>query len=173
MFVDESKSNGFLLAAACYFSRDLDAARKSLRDLLLPGQQRLHFNHEGDVRRRTILATLIRDGAEAVIVQAPRRSTAAEQRRACLEGVLEHAAKLHVTRLHIEQDDSVLAFDKKVVFEAVRALGLDQSFSYGWLRPRQEPLLWAADGFAWAWGRGGQWRSLVADAVRYVDLDDP
>jgi hypothetical protein len=173
MFVDESKSNGFLLAAACYFSRDLDAARKSLRDLLLPGQQRLHFNHEGDVRRRTILATLIRGGAEAVIVQAPRRSTAAEQRRACLEGVLEHAAKMHVTRLHIEQDDSVLAFDKKVVFEAVRALGLDQTFSYGWLRPRQEPLLWAADGFAWAWGRGGLWRSLVADSVIFVDLNDP
>jgi hypothetical protein len=80
---------------------------------------------------------------------------------------------MHVTRLHIEQDDSVLAFDKKVVFEAVRALGLDQSFSYGWLRPRQEPLLWAADGFAWAWGRGGQWRGLVADAVSFVDLDEP
>jgi hypothetical protein len=172
MFVDESKSGGLLVAAACYFSSDVDAARRSLRGLLLPGQQRLHFNHESDARRRKILATLTSDGAEAVIVQALRGATAAEQRRACLEGVLENDALMHVTRVHIEQDDSVVAFDKSVVFDGVRAPGLDRSFSCGWFRPRQEPLLWAADGFAWAWRRGGAWRSLVAEVVNFVDLGE-
>ncbi len=55
VFVDESKSKGFLMAAARCPAEDVAVHRKALRGLLLPGQERLHFRHETDARRKQIL----------------------------------------------------------------------------------------------------------------------
>ena len=46
MFVDESKKGGFLMVAACFAEGDLDESRMVMRDLVQPGQERLHFTKE-------------------------------------------------------------------------------------------------------------------------------
>ena len=76
------------------------------------------------------------------------------------------------SRICIEQDDSVLEFDRQYMFKAMRIRKLEAGFSYGWIRPRQEPLLWAADAIAWAWARGGEWRARLGESVEFIDLTD-
>ena len=58
-FVDETKSRGLLLAAAHCASDEFAVHRKALRGLVLPGQERLHFNHETPSRRQQIIASPI------------------------------------------------------------------------------------------------------------------
>lgn len=173
MFVDENKSSGLLLAAACYSSRSMAEARESLRSFLLPGQERLHFSSERDNRRRQILESIIETVDGIVIVQADLRDSPRWQRQQALAVLIDQARRTGTQRMSLEQDDSVLEFDRKVLYEQSRLGVTAVDFSYGWLRPRQEPLLWAADGLAWAWARGGQWRNLVTEADAVTVLGAP
>lgn len=59
VFVDESKSRGLLMAAAQCSPDEVTVSRTALRGLLLPGQERLHFNHETESRRKQILGLVI------------------------------------------------------------------------------------------------------------------
>jgi hypothetical protein len=173
MFVDENKSAGLLLVGACYASRDVVSGRAHLKGLLLPGQERLHFSHERDVRRRRILDAALEDISKVIVVHAGLPLSARQQRRLALAALVDQGTSDGVSRVWIEQDDSVVAFDRKVVFESSRMSGDRSRFSYGWLRPRQEPLLWAADAIAWAWARGGSWRKRVADGVETMAMRVP
>ena len=165
LFIDESKSAGLLLAAACYSAESLDDARRSLQSLLLPGQERLHFSSERDSRRWRILSAITASIEEVVIVQASSTLLPRQQRERALSGLVEYARQQSAARLCIELDDSVFEFDRRVMFEQCGRHGRRDTLSYAWLRPRQEPLLWAADGIAWSWVRGGPWRSTLVDAV--------
>lgn len=165
MFVDENKSAGLLLVGASYFPGNVAVGRARLRSLLLPGQERLHFSHERDSRRRRILDVALEDLTTVVVVQANPSLSPAAQRQLALVELVGQAVRDGVTRIWIEQDDSVVAFDRKVLFDHGRAIEAPESVSYAWLRPRQDPLLWAADAIAWAWARGGAWRELVSEAV--------
>lgn len=62
VFVDETKSRGLHMAAARCQTDDVAVHRKALRALLLPGQERLHFRHETDARRKKILGVISRFG---------------------------------------------------------------------------------------------------------------
>lgn len=173
MFVDESKSTGLLLVGACYDAEDVAMGRARLKKLLLPGQERLHFSHERDVRRRRILHVATRDVSSVVVVQSDSSLPPSRQRQLALSELAIQAVCGGVSRMWIEQDDSVLTFDRKVMFEHSRMSGAPDSLSYGWLRPRQEPLLWAADGIAWAWAHGGVWRDMVAERVEVTAVHVP
>jgi len=118
-------------------------------------------------------ALILSTGARAVLVQSPVEGRPNVQRQLCLQRLVVTAADLGVARLQIEQDDSVVEFDRKVVFNAVKAGLFSEDFTYAWLRPRQEPLLWVADAFAWCWAQGGPWRVAIRDAVDFIDLNDP
>ncbi len=52
VFVDETKRRGYLLVASAVVPSDLDATRRMLRGLVLPGQRRLHMKDESDPRKR-------------------------------------------------------------------------------------------------------------------------
>ena len=173
MFVDENKSTGLLLVGVCYAPGDVAVGRARLRELLLPGQERLHFSHERDGRRRRILHVATQEVSRVVVVQAETSLSPSRQRQLALSELANQAVRAGVSRMWIEQDDSVLTFDRKVMFEHSRMSGAPDSFSYGWLRPRQEPLLWAADGIAWAWARGGVWRDMVAERVEVTAVHVP
>ena len=172
VFVDENKSRSLLLAAACFRQEELRTARIVLTRLLLPGQERLHFKSERDVRRRVILDVLLAIGIQGLILGADPTLTPRDQRRQCLEQLMYEAESRKFSRICIEQDDSVLEFDRQYMFKAMRIRKLEAGFSYGWIRPRQEPLLWAADAIAWAWARGGEWRARLGESVEFIDLTD-
>jgi hypothetical protein len=172
VFVDENKSRSLLLAAACFHQEDLRAARIALAELLLPGQERLHFKSERDRRRRVILDVLLGSGMRGLILGADPTLAPRDQRSQCLDRLMSEAESRKFSRICIEQDDSVLEFDRQRMFEATRIRNLEAGFSYGWMRPRQEPLLWAADAIAWGWARGGGWRVRMGNSVEFVDLAD-
>lgn len=166
VFVDETKERGLLVAAAVVLPADLVAARRTIRDLILPGQRRIHFHKEKDDRRRQIIAAVATLSAHAVIFDARDHRNARMAREACLVDLVEHAAKINAARLVLERDDSTFQADRRLLFEQVRRSGLSGALRYDHLRAHEECLLAIPDAVAWCWAKGGRWKTSVQRLVR-------
>jgi hypothetical protein len=166
VFVDETKSRGLLMAAARCSAGDVTVNRKALRSLLLPGQERLHFNNENPNRRKKILETIA--GFHLLVdLYKSDRSTAADRSR-CLEAIVRDTAGV-AERLVIERDESYLESDYEALHAAKHRFSC---FDLRWdlLAPKADPLLWVPDSVAWAWVRGGSWRQKVAPFCELREL---
>ncbi|MFI7060497.1 hypothetical protein ACIBL3_05910 [Kribbella sp. NPDC050124] len=150
VFVDETKSRGFLMAAARCPSDDVAVHRKALRGLLLRGQERLHFNHETDARRKQILKVIA--GFHLLVDIYPAdRDTLAERAR-CLEAIVRNSAG-DAERLIVEREESTHEHDRRTLHDAKYRYGC---FDLRWelMVAKLDPLLWVPDAVAWAWTRG-------------------
>lgn len=159
VFVDESKANGLVVAAASCVDNRVNGCRKALRALLLPGQQRLHFNHERSSRRRQII-NVIKD-LELRVCLYQTTTDDAVSRGACLEAIVRDFAGI-ASRLVVERDESTLAFDNRALTNAIWKHDCHGSLRYELLAPKLDAMLWVPDAVAWCWVRGGRWRDLVA-----------
>ena len=165
VYVDESKRAGYVLAAAAV--PDPEAARKIVRSLILPGQRRLHMNHEQPRRRRTIVSALVTTPVETTIYDAARRyPTERAARAACLAGLVEDLAAAGDTRLVIEQDDSLVRSDRRELYQLARAAGITDVVEYRHQRAYAEPCLhsptsWPGAGLAPVTGVDGSPQSLA------------
>lgn len=168
VFVDETKQRGLVVAAVTVRSQDLTATRTLMRELLLEGQERLHFTKESDSRRRRIAATLRDSEVTADIYDARQVTDARAARRLVLDRLVDDLAAADAARLVVERDDSLVVADRRVLEARVRVAGVDGRLRYDHLPPRSEPLLWAADAVAWCWVHHGTWRSAVQPLVRRV-----
>ena len=168
IFVDETKDRGYLIAASVVLPRDLQPARAALRALLLPGQRRIHFTKEKDPRRRTILACMASLGAKVTIYDASAITSAQWARTACLEAIVTDAAELGAHRLVLEQDDSLLKSDQRLLYQQVRKTGCADTLTYEHMRPSTESLLWVPDAAAWCWSKGGDWKRRVRPMIEAV-----
>lgn len=167
-FLDESKANGYVIAAAIVFPHRLGAARQAMRGLCLPGQQRVHLSKEQPARRRQILAAVCRLDIEVRIYDASGIQNPRAARSACLEQVIADLAALRGQRLVIEQDDSLVSADQADLWTASHKYETAATLAYEHVPPRTEPLLWIADAAVWSWSRGGQWRQRIDPVVRRV-----
>lgn len=166
--VDESKAKGYLLVAACVLPADVVAARKQLRELIMPRQSRVHMKTESAPRRREILTALERLEVQATIYRAGASyRTDIARRRACLERLVGDIAGT-CERLVLESDETQDQRDRRDLIELIRAAGCHGTLSYDHLRATSEPLLAIPDAVAWAWARGGDWRRRVTPLVRLV-----
>ncbi|GAA1589915.1 hypothetical protein GCM10009804_52630 [Kribbella hippodromi] len=140
--------------------------RKALRALLLPGQERLHFNNETDARRKKILRTISDFHLLVDIYHAPRETFTSRKR--CLEAIVRDTAG-DAERLVIERDDSTYDRERGTLHSACQRFGC---FDLHWdlLAPKLDPLLWVPDAVAAAWTRGGHWRRLVQAYSQPKDL---
>ncbi|MEU8314846.1 hypothetical protein [Micromonospora sp. NPDC048887] len=161
VFVDETKERGLLVAAVVMHPADLNAARRSIRDLILPGQRRIHFHKERDDRRRQIIDGFLALSAHAVIFDAKDHRNARVAREACLVSLVEHTAKIGAARLVLERDDSTFQPDQRLLFEQVRKCGVDGRLRYDQLRAHEECLLAVPDALAWCWAKGGRWKDSI------------
>ncbi|OEV12978.1 hypothetical protein [Streptomyces nanshensis] len=168
IFLDESKAGGYLVAAAVVLPRDLGPARTTLRGMVLRGQARLHFTKESDSRRRTLLSAMESLGARILLYDASAIRPAHEARAACLEAVVSDAADLGAHRLVLEQDDSVLTADRRLLYQQVRKAEIEDILTYEHMRPSAECLLWIPDAIAWCWSRGGAWRRRAKPMIETV-----
>jgi hypothetical protein len=166
VFVDENKSRGLLMAAAHVPAGDVAINRKALRGLLLPGQERLHFNHETSARRGKIMG-VIRDFHLTVDLY-PAADTEAG-RRLCLEAIIRDIA-LTAERLVVERDESVIAQDRRLLHQALIRFRCIDTLRCDLLVPKADPLLWIPDAVVWSWVRGGSWRRAVASFCQLRDL---
>lgn len=171
VFVDETKRAGYVIAAVTV--TDPEAVRKIVRDLVLPGQRRIHMKHEQARRRKIIVSALAATQIEATVYDAARRyRTDVTARSACLAALVEDlAARDAQTRLVIEQDDSLLRADRQDLFQLARQAGIGDRLEYHHQRAYDEPLLALPDVVAWSWVRSGEWRrriNPILSAVRTV-----
>ena len=165
VFVDETKHCGYLMAAAAVLPRDLTPARQVVRDLLLPGQRRIHFTKERDSRRRCIVAALVECAVQVTIFDASRIHPELRAREACLTAVVGSAFETGVRRLVIELDESLEAWDRALLVELTRKAGRRSGMTYEVLRTHEEGLLAIADVAAWCWAKGGDWKRRIQPIV--------
>lgn len=166
MYVDESKTPNYLLMGVLIPEDQVVELRATMRLLLLPGQERIHFKNEGTGRRTLVLEALRRAPIRLVVVQSTGKGSETVVRGHCLAGLVEAAAALGVGRLILELNDTQMYSDKRALHAAARSSGLGLDFSYGWQRAREEPALWAADALAWAWSnKRGRPRWLAEKAT--------
>ncbi len=171
-YVDESQRSGrYLLCAVVVDAGSVGLLRRRVRKLLLPGQRRLHFNNEGNRRRRSIASAIVALDVDVFVVvchPSPGRSES-DARARCLELVVRHLQGLGApvtlileSRHHQDRDD-------RPVIDAVRAG--DPPLTYEHVDGVYEPLLWLPHAYAWLVGAGGDWRRRVLPAIdQIVDI---
>ena len=167
VFVDETKRRGYLLVASAVVTGDLAPTRRMLRGLVLPGQRRLHMKDESDSRKRSIATAIAVSGVQATIYDAGRRHRTERERRAeCLRSLVVDLAGQDIAMLVPEQDDTLVASDRKLLYRATRDAGCaDLRYEQ---RAATEQLLALPDAIAWCWAKGGDWRRRIEPVVTDV-----
>lgn len=169
VFVDESMRSGYLLVAVVVVRDDVGAARRGIRDLISPGQRRLHMVKESAPRRRLILQRLTDLGLGAMIYEAGvDHKTNISRRQACLEQLVIDAVAGGGARLCLETAEGVDQRDQQQLIELVRQLGCREALTYEHAHASQEVLLAAPDAIGWAWAKGGEWKRRAGPLVTSV-----
>jgi hypothetical protein len=161
LYVDESKSSGYTLVAAVVLPSESTSVKKAMRELVLPGQRRLHFSSESDSRRKTILSRLAELEVQAHIIESSAKRES-EAREECLIGLVGQAKKHSHSKLVLERDESIEHADRRILFRELGVYGLRRTVHYDLLAPHQEPLLWIPDAIAWSYAKGGDWKRRIA-----------
>jgi hypothetical protein len=165
VFADESKARGYLLAAAVVKPENLGQARRQVGALRLPRQRRIHFAKEQDSRRRSIISAFSVVPAKVTLYDASKHTSEQSARRACLEQLVDDLTKIGARLLVLEQDDSLIESDRRLLYSRVRAAGCEETLRYEHKRAGEECLLAIPDAIAWCWARGGDWRRRAEPLV--------
>ncbi len=169
VFVDETKRRNYVLVAVSVPTEDLDSLRKIMRGLVLPGQRRLHMKDENDRRRRSIATAIAASGVAATVYDAGQRgATERDRRTACLQRLVADVADGLDTIIVLEQDDTLMASDRRVLYAATRQDGCVEAVRYEHSRAGAEHLLSIPDAIAWSWARGGEWRRRIEPVIKAI-----
>lgn len=165
IYVDETKHRDYLMVAAVVLGEDLTSARAVVQDLLKPGQQHLHMKDESDGRKEAIAKAFAAAGLHATVYDAGRRHrTQMLARAACLSTLVEDLATTE-TLIVLDQDETLVHSDRRLLYRAVRAAGREAAFRYEHRRAATERLLGIPDAFAWSWAKGGHWRAHIRSVI--------
>ena len=161
VYVDESKARGYYVVATACAIGDVRASERALRDLLKPGQRRIHFKSESDSRRRQILSSMC--ALVRVSVWVVKQRPDKEARLLSLGALAEEAVRAGAAQLIIERDESLERADRRLIADAIRRFGSSE-MQYRHVAPHEHPLLWVSDAVAWCYSNGGDWIRR-ADAI--------
>jgi hypothetical protein len=168
IYLDESKSKRYSLAAASIEDSDAARARKVLLAFRMKGQRRMHFVAESDPRRKEALALLLELNVRATLFVAPSGISQSIARSACLTEFALQLPSAKSSRVIIEQDDSMVEFDKRVMGAAIRVRPSRSLVTYEHMRAVDEPLLWIPDAIVWSFVRGGDFRRRASALITEV-----
>jgi len=149
-------------------ARDLPVLRVAITGLLRPRQRRLHFHDESAARRQVLLAAFAELPTRSLVVIA--RMSHGRDEEGCREGCIRHLVgelqDRRVDRLVLESrhDDRV---DMRTIIRTRRPT---PALVFEHRSPIGEPLLWAADGVAWAGGMGGEHLALLGTNVEVMQI---
>ena len=93
-----------------------------------------------------------------------------DARQACLRGVISYADYAGATRLVLERDDSLLAWDARRLWEITGEVGCRDTLRYSHARASEELLLAIPDAIAWCWAKGGDWRRRICPVITGVEV---
>ena len=167
VFVDESKSNGYFVAAAAVSPVDISQVDKDLRKLTRRGQSRIHFSSESQPSRRALLARMTRLNVR-VQLYAVRGFPDKDARRMCLEALVADLADAGASRLVLERDDSLVAADRRIIRAALVNKDYLDALTYQHVAPTDHSVLWVSDAVAWCQQAGGQWIAQARPLVQGI-----
>ncbi|MFT4186961.1 MAG: hypothetical protein QM621_00090 [Aeromicrobium sp.] len=139
-------------------------ARAELRKLVLPGQRTLHMKQESERRRKQIIDVveqLVDHGLRLAVYDAGRAHPERQRRDRCLEALLRDIDRRTETQITLDRDESLVTWDRQLMIERTRALGLRGRVTYRHASLHEEIGLIIPDAVAWSWARGGEWRRRV------------
>jgi len=166
-FIDESKSDGLLFAVIAIQSSDVANCRWQMRKLASEaGGSILHFVKERDTTRAAAYRAIAEMPITVILIHVPstvRHNLAREQ---AINYVIQRATQTCPRRIVFELDIHALKNDRKLLQSGLKNY---RDIEYQHLGKGDDPLLWVADGIAWAVQRGGRWLAgiehLIADRV--------
>jgi hypothetical protein len=102
IYVDETKERGYVMVASAHLGPEVAALRSAMRQLVLPGQHRLHMAKENPARRKAITDAISSAGVAATIYDAGRRhADDLSARAACLKAIVADIdARPHLDAQH-------------------------------------------------------------------------
>lgn len=169
IYIDETKERGYVLVASIHIASDLSDLRKTMRGFVLRGQTRIHMAKESDPRRRAICAAICAAGVSATIYDAGQRyKDPLDARSACLQAVIGDTTVGEETLLILEQDDSIIGWDRRRLIELTRTRSRRDTLRYEHRRAKTELLLTVPDAIAWCWARGGHWKRRIEPVITAV-----
>jgi len=155
-FADESEVNGYSICVIMIRPSDVDIYRRLLRRRLRRGQRSIHFTKERDEVRRAVLSDMMQCDLAVQLYRTEVKGI--RGRQLCLRAVARALATTACTRLVLDRNDPAVKSDNQILRSE---LNTSWRGTYDHLHDHEEPLLSFADGVAWAWHRGGDWRSVV------------
>ncbi|MFM6939319.1 MAG: hypothetical protein ACKOUD_01690 [Rhodoluna sp.] len=163
-FVDETQEGRYRLCIISVNETHVYILRKTLKELRLSGQRRIHMSKESDRRKKLIIETLCGiDGWQAyVVASAPRRRVTPDTRQELFLLAAQHPFWSELNQVVIE-DSNERVRDKKTLAWLV-AHG-QHRFSYRFEKPSHDAGLWAADIVGWAVAKGGSWKTPLAERL--------
>lgn len=157
IFVDESKSKGYLIIAVIIAPGLLKSTRRKMLELRMPGQGHIHFVNERDSRRKLILSEISKIEMRVRAYKAIGYSQAAG-RDACIELMLDDIRSTEATSIVFEKDESSEKSDRMLLHRGLLARGLSKNIEYRFMSKSAEPIIWIADAIAWSYSRGGDFK---------------
>ena len=119
-------------------------------------------------RKRSIATGISVSDTQATIYDAGRRyRTEWERRSACLRALVADAAQRGDAMLILEQDDTLIAADRKLLYRAARDERCPD-LRYEHRMAAAEQLLAQPHAIAWCWAKGGDWRRRIEPVVTHV-----
>jgi hypothetical protein len=79
--------------------------------------------------------------------------------------IVRDARRAQATRLVVEPVESLVPLDHIAIVRELRRSTGQSILAYEHVEAKLEPVLWAADAIAWAFGAGGDWRRRIEPVI--------
>ncbi len=169
--VDESqRGSRYVLACVLSDARDHPEIRRRVEEMLRPRQRRIHFHDESLAERRRFVEGFARLPIRVVVVAARIDHGVDDEhaRALCLSRLIQGLQDRGVSRVVLESRHD----DRRDVRTIIGARRPEPVLVFDHRRPIGEPLLWIADGAAWAGSvRGAELDRLAAVVDQLIDVD--
>ncbi len=165
-FVDESiRGQRYLLACVVVEARHLTDVRQAVSELA-PAGKRIHFYEGSDRTRRGAIEVFTSLPIRVWVTVCPRVHGVSEflARDASLSEIVRRLQREAVAHLTVESRQFDLDDERTII----RARAKSPSLVFDHVVGVREPVLWIADGVAWAFGAGGRWAGLVEPMISEV-----
>lgn len=142
----ERDPHTYLVAAALVEDTDVPDIRKTMEELRLSGEKKLHWHGSSDERRHLLVETVAAlPVISVVVVHNDEGASDRRHRRKCLEYLLPQLAHMPCGEITFESRGQLDASDVDIVqkFRATRVI--DSSLRLHHRTGRSEPVLWLAD----------------------------
>ncbi|MBG6185325.1 hypothetical protein IWX65_003304 [Arthrobacter sp. CAN_A214] len=146
VFVDESNSGSYYIAAAVIAPVDVVATGSTIKGLRHRESPAVHFKSERDSVRRAFLKGAAATGVQTVVYVVSGQPDKVA-RPTCLGALIEDLCHANAEQLRVQEN---------------------KNLRYTHMRRNEEPLLWVGDAVAWCLQKDGSWRTDVEPLIGEV-----